>query len=245
MTINKTPEKGIRVAKYIADSGYCSRRDAEKLILEGIVKVNGKTISTPATFITDHSVKINDKLLDNKQPTQLFIIHKPKGCLTSHKDPENRPLVFDLVPKSLPRLVSIGRLDYNTEGLLLLTNNGQLARHIEHPQTAWIRKYKARVYGNIVESKLKKLQEGVTIDGVIYKSINVTVDSQNGSNSWLTISLKEGKNREIRKVMEYTGLIVNRLIRTSFGPFNLGNLPSKQIKEVKKSIIKDFLPDFV
>ncbi len=240
-----TENKGIRIAKYIADSGYCSRRDAEKLIIEGAIKVNGEVISTPATFITDQSVKIYNKLINPKQETKLFIIHKPKGCLTSHKDDKNRPLVFDLIPKELPRLISIGRLDYNTEGLLLLTNNGQLSRHIEHPNTGWIRKYRARVYGKINETKLQKLESGITIDGVIYKSIKVTIESQNGHNSWLSISLKEGKNREIRKVMEYTGLIVNRLIRTSFGPFNLGNLPVGQIKEIKKSIIKDFLPDFV
>ncbi len=237
--------KGTRIAKFIADCGYCSRRDAEKLILEGAVKVNGQVIDSPATFITDHSVKIYNKLLNPKQETRLFIIHKPKGCLTSHKDDKKRPLVFDLVPDDLPRLISIGRLDYNTEGLLLLTNNGELSRYIEHPNTGWIRKYRARVYGKLNEERLKKLENGIKIDGIIYKSIKIEVESQNGHNSWLKISITEGKNREVRKIMEYMGLTVNRLIRTSFGPFNLGNLPPKAIKEIKKSTIRDFLPEFV
>ena len=245
MSKNKLEKKGIRIAKYIADSGYCSRRDAEKLILEHSVKVNGEIITTPATLITDQAVKINNKLITNKQPTRLFILHKPSGFLTSHKDPEKRPLVFDLIPKDLPRLVSVGRLDYNTEGLLLLTNNGELARYIEHPNTAWIRKYRVRVYGRLDMERLKKLETGIRIEGVSYKSIKIEIESEAGTNSWLKVSITEGKNREVRKIMEYHGLKVNRLIRTSFGPFNLGNIPVKGLKEVKKSIIKDFLPSFV
>ena len=240
-----TENKGIRIAKFIADCGYCSRREAETLILEGAVKVNGQVIETPATFITDQSVKINNKLINRQQETKLYILHKPKGFLTSTKDPENRPLVFDLIPKNLPRLISIGRLDFNTEGLLLMTNNGDLARYVEHPNTAWIRKYRARVFGKINPEQLKRLENGIKIDGIYYKSIKVEVESQNGANSWLKISLSEGKNREIRKVMEHFGLQVNRLIRTSYGPFNLGNLPVQAIKEVKKSILRDFLPKFV
>ncbi len=240
-----TETKGIRIAKFIADCGYCSRREAEALILEGAVKVNGQVIETPATFITDQSVKINNKLINRQQETKLYILHKPKGFLTSTKDPENRPLIFDLIPKNLPRLISIGRLDFNTEGLLLMTNNGDLARYVEHPNTAWIRKYRARVFGKINPEQLKKLENGIKIDGVYYKSIKVEVESQNGANSWLKISLSEGKNREIRKVMEHFGLQVNRLIRTSYGPFNLGNMPAQAIKEVKKSILRDFLPKFV
>lgn len=240
--ISDKTQEGVRIAKYIADCGYCSRRDAEKLILEGLVKVNGKVISSPTVKITDHSVKINNKLINNQQRTRLFIINKPKSCLTSHKDPQDRPLVFDLVPKELPRLVSVGRLDFNTEGLLLLTNNGQLSKYISDPKTGWIRKYRARVYGKVDLDRLKRLEGGVKIDGIFYKSIKAEVESQSGSNSWLKISITEGKNREIRKVMEYIDLKVNRLIRTSFGPFNLGNLPNGNIKEVKKSVIKSFLP---
>lgn len=240
-----TDNKGIRIAKFIADCGYCSRREAEALIFEGSVKVNGQVIDSPATFITDQSVKINNKLINRQQETKLYILHKPKGFLTSTKDPENRPLIFDLIPKNLPRLVSIGRLDFNTEGLLLLTNNGDLARHIEHPNTGWIRKYRARVYGKVNPENLKKLENGIKIDGIFYKSIKVEIESQSGANSWLKISLSEGKNREIRKVMEHFGLQVNRLIRTSYGPFNLGNLPVQAIKEVKKSILRDFVPKFV
>lgn len=245
MSENKIERKGIRIAKYIADSGHCSRRDAEKLILEHAIKVNGQIINSPATLITDEAVKINNRLITNKQPTKLFILHKPGGFLTSHKDPEKRPLVFDLIPKELPRLVSVGRLDYNTEGLLLLTNNGELSRYIEHPNTAWIRKYKVRVYGKLDLARLKKLEDGIRINGVSYKSIKIDVESQTGANSWLRVSITEGKNREVRKIMEHFGLKVSRLIRTSFGPFNLGSLPSRGLKEVKKSIIKDFLPSFV
>ncbi|HLD76621.1 MAG TPA: pseudouridine synthase [Rickettsiales bacterium] len=237
--------KGNRIAKVIAAAGYCSRRDAEKLIAEGRVQVNGKEINTPTILITDQSIKIDGKLLQQKQELRLFLFHKPAGIITTNKDPNNRKTIFDLLPKSLPRLIAIGRLDFNTEGLLLLTTSGSLSRYIELPKTAWVRKYRARVFGRLNHDRLKKLENGITIDGVRYGSIKVAID-QEGSNSWLTISISEGKNREIRKVMEELGLKVNRLIRTSFGPFILGELKVGEIKEIDKNSMKNSIPqDFL
>ncbi len=231
-------EKGIRVAKVIAQSGHCSRREAEDLITEGRVQVNGVTITTPATFITDHSIKVDGKLISAKQPVRLWLFHKPKAIITTSKDPNNRKTVFDLLPRNMPRVITVGRLDYNTEGLLLLTTSGELARYMELPKTAWVRTYRARVFGKLNLDRLKKLERGITVDGVRYGSIKVDVDVEKDSNSWLTISISEGKNREIRKVMEHLGLQVNRLIRTSFGPFDLGNLRLGEVKEVSKSTLK-------
>lgn len=242
-------EKGIRIAKIIANSGYCSRREAESLIEQGLVKVNGKIIDSPATLITDQSIKINDKLLIQNQENRLFILNKPKNTITSSKDEKGRETIFDIISQfKLPRLMTIGRLDYNTEGLLLLTTNGELARYLELPQTGWIRKYRARVFGKIDENRLKKLEKGITIKGVRYGSIKVEIeddsqrDNKNSANSWLIISLTEGKNREIRKVMEELGLKVNRLIRISFGPFSLKNLKTGAILEIDKKSIKNYLP---
>ncbi len=234
-----TNEKGKRIAKVIAASGYCSRREAEALILERRVKVNGVTIENPATFITDHSIKIDDKLINNnKQETRLWILHKPEGVLTTSKDPNNRKTVFDILPKNMPRVITIGRLDYNTEGLLLLTTRGDLARQLELPKNKIPRQYRARVFGKLNHERLKKLIKGITIDGIRYGSIKVIVDVEKESNSWLTISLEEGKNREIRKVMEELGLKVNRLIRTNFGPFSLGTLKVGEIHEIPRSTVK-------
>ena len=232
--------KPMRIAKVIADAGYCSRREAEKLILEGRVQVNGVFIDTPATLITDHSIKIDGKLLKKENELRLFIFHKPAEVITTSKDTHGRPIVFDLLPKNLPRLISVGRLDYNTEGLLLFTTSGKVARFIELPKTGWIRKYRARVFGKLNYERLQKLENGITIDGTRYGGIKVEIDSEKSANSWLTISLKEGKNREIRKVMEELGLKVNRLIRVSFGPFILGNLKVGEIKEIPHSTFKNY-----
>lgn len=233
--------KGIRVAKVIAASGRCSRREAEELIAEGRVKVNGQTISSPATFITDHSIKIDDKLIGDKSPKRLWLFHKPAGFLTTTKDPNNRKTIFDLLPKDLPRVIAIGRLDYNTEGLLMLTTDGALARYLELPKNHFVREYRARVFGKIDIERLKRLERGITVDGVRYGSIKVEVEVEKSSNSWLKVSLMEGKNREIRKVMEHLGLRVNRLIRVSYGDFKLGTLPVGQVIEVRKSVMNQLV----
>ena len=238
MTTKSSDEKGMRIAKYIAHAGYCSRRDAEVLIAEGRVKVNGQTIESPATLITDHSVKIDDKLINANKEIRLWLFHKPKGIITSNKDDKNRKTIFDFMPKAMPRTVTIGRLDFNTEGLLLLTTNGDFARYMELPKTKLQRKYRARVFGAVNHERLKKLEKGITVDGTRYGSIKVTVDNEGDSNSWLTIVIEEGKNREIRKVMEHLGLQVNRLIRTSFGPFSLGSLKVGELQEVSRLTLK-------
>ena len=245
MTKIESAEKGIRVAKIIAQSGHCSRREAEELIAEGRVKVNGETITSPATFITDHSIKIDDKLINAKQPVKLWLFHKPEGVLTTSKDPQGRKTIYDLLPKNLPRVITVGRLDFNTEGLLLLTTSGPLARFMELPKTAWTRKYRARVFGKINHERLKKLENGITVDGVRYRGLKVEVEVEKDSNSWLKIALEEGKNREIRKVMEHLGLQVNRLIRVSFGPFTLGDLKVCEVKEVTKAVMKNSFPNLV
>ncbi len=241
MTIAKSEEKGIRIAKLIAQSGHCSRREAEALILEGRVKVNGQTIESPATFITDHSVKIDDKLINAKQEARVWMFHKPDGFLTTTKDPHNRKTVFELLPKQMPRVISVGRLDFNTEGLLLFTTSGEIARFMELPKNKWNRIYRARVFGKLNHERLKRLEKGIVVDGVKYGSIKVEVDVEKNSNSWLKISLEEGKNREIRKVMEHLGLKVNRLIRVSFGPFKLDDLKVGDVKEIRKSVVNGLL----
>ena len=238
-------EKGIRIEKYIAHSGYCSRREAEELFIQGRVKVNGVTIETPATLITDHSVKIDDKLINNaNNDIRLWLFHKPQGIITSSKDEKGRKTIFDGLPKNLPRVISVGRLDFNTEGLLLLTTNGDFARHLELPKNKFIRQYRARVYGKVDMVRLGKLINGIKVDGVRYGSIKVELDSEKGSNSWLTITIDEGKNREIRKVMEHFGLKVNRLIRTSFGPFKLGSLKVGELQEISRTVLKSNFGEF-
>ncbi len=232
-TTSEEKERGIRIAKLIAQSGLCSRREAEAMIAEGRVKVNGKTIETPAIFITDQSIKVDDKLINRKQETtRAWIFYKPAGVITSSNDPNHRKTVFDFLPKKMPRVISVGRLDYNTEGLLLFTTNGAFARHMELPKNKLVRKYRARVFGKIDREKLKILAKGITVEGIKYGPIDVKVDVEKESNSWLTISLQEGKNREIRKVMEYFGLQVNRLIRISFGPFKLGDMGVGDLREL-------------
>ena len=238
---NQQVKKGQRIAKIIANSGYCSRRDAERLIEDGLVKVNGQVIDNPATLITDQSIKINNKLINPKQNPKIWIFHKPKNTIVYNNDPQNRKTIFEILPENLPRVITIGRLDINTEGLLLLTNNGDISRHIELPKTAWSRVYRVRVFGKINMDELQKLEKGIRIDGIKYGSIKIELEKEGSFNSWLKVTLKEGKNREIKKVLEHFGLQVNRLIRISFGPFHLGNLAVGQIKTVDNKVLKSFL----
>ena len=232
--------KGERIAKKIARAGLCSRREAERWIDAGRVKVNGQTLETAACVVTDaDEIQVDNKPLPGAEKTRLFLYHKPDGLVTSHKDEQGRATVFDQLPKNLPRVVSVGRLDLNTEGLLLLTNDGGLSRYLELPATGWKRKYRVRVLGKVNEDRLASLKKGITVEGVRYKSITASLDSTQGANSWLSITLTEGKNREIRRVMEALNLQVNRLIRISYGPFNLGKLEKGAAEEIPDSILKE------
>lgn len=243
--MSEEKHKGERIAKVMARSGLCSRRDAEKWVAQGRVKVNGAVIDSPALNVTDSDkVVVDGKALPRKEQTRLFLYHKPPGLVTTHKDERGRSTVFDHLPEHLPRVVSIGRLDLNTEGLLLLTNDGELARFLELPQTGWARKYRVRVHGKVDEKRLAGLKSGITVDGVRYKSIDAKLEAvaegreQAGANSWITITLREGKNREIRRVMEALGLQVTRLIRTDYGPFSLGKMTRESVVEVKTDVMK-------
>jgi 23S rRNA pseudouridine2605 synthase len=231
-----------RVAKRIARSGYCSRRDAERLIASGRVAVDGKVLSSPAVTVTDaNRITVDGEALPQPEQPRLFRYHKPAGVLTAARDPEGRPTIYDRLPENLPRLMPIGRLDMGSEGLLLLTNDGELKRRLELPATGWVRRYRVRVHGRIDESKLEGLHDGIVIDGFHYGPIQARLDRVQGSNAWLTIALREGKNREIRRVLEHFGWPVNRLIRLSFGPFQLGGLPVGEVEEVSAKVLADQL----
>ena len=231
-----------RLAKFMARSGVCSRRDAEEYIRQGRVTVNGEIVSTPAFNIQgDEKVLFDGEKLPQKDRTRLWLYHKPAGLVTTHKDNEGRPTGFDNLPIGLPRVISVGRLDLNSEGLLLLTNNGELSRELELPKNAWSRRYRVRVHGRVDLKKLEELQQGVTIDGVTYGRVVAVIDSQNGSNTWLSVTLNEGKNREIRKLMKFIGLEVARLIRVSYGPFQLGSLKKGEVREVPQKVLKEQL----
>ena len=234
----------MRLAKMIARSGACSRREAEEMIKQGRVTVDGVTIDNPAVNVEgDEKVLLDGEKLPQVQETRLWLYHKPAGLVTSHKDEKNRPTVFDNLPPNLPRVISVGRLDLNSEGLLLLTNNGELSRQLEMPSNGWARRYKVRVFGNIDPAKLQGLQKGIVVDGVEYGSIKVDIETKNGANTWLLVTLKEGKNREIRKVMKHLGLDVSRLIRLSYGPFQLGSLKKGEVKEVSQKVLREQLGD--
>ena len=234
---------GERIAKRMARAGLCSRREAEVWIAEKRVKVNGKIIHSPALNVTEvDAIAVDNKPLIPHEPTRLWLYHKPLGLMTTHKDPKGRKTVFESLPKGMPRVISVGRLDINSEGLLLLTNNGEVARKLELPSTGWIRRYRVRCYGGITQSMIEGLKEGLTIDGIKYGSVDVVLDSQKGNNSWLTVGLSEGKNREIRKLFEHYGCQVSRLLRVSYGPFMLGKLPKGEVKEVTGKVIRSFVP---
>ncbi len=231
-----------RIAKYLARMGICSRREAEKLVLQKRVEVNGEIIESPALNVGDSDIiKLDGEKLKDKEETRLFVYYKPVGLITSHSDPQNRPTVFENLPAGLPRLISVGRLDLNSEGLLLLTNNGELSRKLELPSNGWVRRYKVKVHGFFQPFEMKRLEKGIKIDGVEYGSIKVEVESKKGPISWLIVSLSEGKNREIRKVMKHLGLDVARLIRLSYGPFQLGKLKKGEAKEVPTKTLREQL----
>jgi 23S rRNA pseudouridine2605 synthase len=237
-------ERGERIAKWLSRAGVASRRDAEKLVEEGRVKLNGTPVAHPATFIVmGDIVQVNGKVVETPDRARLWRYHKPEGLMTTHKDPEGRPTVFEKLPEHLPRVVSVGRLDLNSEGLLLLTNDGGLARRLELPSNGWIRRYRVRVHGVVPERALAGLADGVTVEGVRYAPIQAAVDSRALSNTWLSVSLQEGRNREIRRVMTHLNLQVTRLIRVAYGPFQLGNLERGGVDEISGKVLRDQLPD--
>ena len=238
------PDRGERIAKWLSRAGVASRRDAEKLLAEGVVAVNGTMVTHPATFIDPGDiVQVRGAVVDAPDRTRLWRYHKPEGLVTTHRDPQGRPTVFDKLPPGLPRVVSVGRLDLNSEGLLLLTNDGALARRLELPANGWIRRYRVRVYGAVDNRALGGLARGVTVEGVRYGPIEAMLDARTGTNAWLSVALKEGRNREVRKVMTHLGLQVTRLIRVAYGPFQLGNLERGAVDEITGKVLREQLSE--
>lgn len=248
------PKRTERIAKAMARAGIASRREVERLIGLGKVAVNGKILDTPATLVTrDDAITVDGKPIGSAQATRVWRYHKPAGLMTSHNDPQGRPTVFDALPSSLPRVISVGRLDLNTEGLLILTNDGELSRALELPSTELVRQYRARARGRVTQSQLDSLKDGVTIDGVRYGAMEASLDKAKdtaegekaSANLWISVSITEGKNREVRKVLEYMGLTVNRLIRLAYGPFQLGTLPVGSVEEVGPRVIREMLAQHI
>ena len=248
----RTPTSGggERIAKALARAGVGSRRDVERLIAEGRIALNGQVLTSPAVKVEPGDIlTLDGAVVGEAEPTRLFRYHKPVGLLTSHKDPQGRPTVFGALPEGLPRLISVGRLDINSEGLLLLTNDGELARALELPQAGVVRRYRARAHGRITQERLDKLKDGITVEGVRYGSIDARLDKAKegpqGANLWITVTLSEGKNREVRRVLEALGLKVNRLIRLAYGPFVLGTLELGEIEEVGPRVIREQLAEHI
>ena len=240
MTEN-TPS-GDRIAKVLSRAGIASRREAERMITEGRVKVNGKTIDSPALNVTaTDKIVVDGKPVGEPEPPRIWLYHKPAGLVTTERDEKDRETVFDTLPDDMPRVMSVGRLDLNSEGLLLLTNDGGVKRRLELPSTGWLRRYRVRINGSVSEAKLDQLRAGIEVEGIQYQPMVVTFDRQQGANAWLTVSLREGKNREIRRAMEAIGVTVNRLIRVSYGPFQLGNLAPGAVEELKQRVVRDQL----
>jgi len=235
-------DRGERIAKVMARAGLCSRREAETWIENGRVQLNGKLLTTPAVTVTaKDKVLVDGEPLPMRERTRLWLYHKPRGLVTTNKDPEGRPTVFDRLPDDLPRVLTVGRLDINTEGLLLLTNDGGLARVLELPATGWLRRYRVRAFGKVTQADLDALKDGVAIDGVLYGAIEATLDKEQGDNVWMTVGLREGKNREVKRVLEHIGMTVNRLIRLSYGPFQLMDLPETNVREIRGRVLRDQL----
>jgi 23S rRNA pseudouridine2605 synthase len=239
---NDQHKPGERIAKVIARAGLASRREAEAWITAGRVAVNGAVITSPACNVTaQDKVTVDDAPLPARERTRLFLYHKPRGLMTTHADPQDRPTIFQHLPEDLPRLISVGRLDFNTEGLLLLTNDGALARVLELPATGWLRRYRVRAHGKVTQAQLDQLGAGLTLSGIHYGAIDATIERVQGANLWLTFAIREGKNREVRNVLGHLGLDVTRLIRVSFGPFQLAELKAGDVEEVRTRILREQL----
>ncbi|NOE25176.1 pseudouridine synthase [Ruegeria sp. HKCCD6157] len=240
--MNKTPPPGDRIAKVLARAGVASRREAERMIEAGRVAVNGKTIDSPALNVTaKDKIAVDGRPVSEPEPSRLWLYHKPAGLVTTTRDEKGRETIFDKLPDDMPRVMSVGRLDLNSEGLLLLTNDGGIKRKLELPSTGWLRKYRVRVNGRPKDEDFEPLRKGLVIEGERFQPMTVTLDRQQGANAWLTIGLREGKNREIRRAMEDIGFTVNRLLRVSYGPFQLGTLKQGEVEEVRRRVMRDQL----
>jgi len=245
MTNTENTPEGERIAKVLARAGVGSRRDIERMIAEGRIQRRGITIDTPATFITDtDGITVDGQAITAGGEARIWRLNKPKGWLTTHRDPGGRPTVFENMPNHMPRVISVGRLDMNTEGLLLLTNDGALARYLELPDTGLARRYRVRVHGRVTEAKLASLKDGATVDGIHYGPVDAKIERITGTNAWLAVTIYEGKNREVRKLMEHLDLQVNRLVRTNYGPFSLGNVPLGGVEPVPHADLRRALPEF-
>ena len=232
-----------RIAKALSRLGVASRRMVETMIAAGRVAVNGEVITHPATFVdASDEIRVDGELVGAREPARMWLFHKPKGVMVAERDPEGRPTIYDVLPPELPRTMPIGRLDYQTEGLLLLTNSGALKRHLELPSTGWLRRYRTRVMGEWQDTYAAELENGITVDGVKYGAIHATVEKRqksDGRHVWLDVSLREGKNREVRRAMQHFGPHVNRLIRVSYGPFSIGDLPEGAVREVSQKVLRE------